>query len=76
MPYEQREGQGSLFRNDKKGNPKAPDWKGTCLLNGVTMEISGWIKDGKRGEFYSLQIKPKEERNTAPQGGDDDRIPF
>jgi len=26
--YEQKEGQGSLFRNDKKGNEKAPDYRG------------------------------------------------
>jgi len=42
--YEQREGQGTLFVNDKKGNDKAPDYSGTVLINGKEMRIAGWKK--------------------------------
>ena len=44
MAYEQKEGQGALFPNDKKGNEKAPDYKGTVLINGELTEIAAWKK--------------------------------
>jgi hypothetical protein len=59
MSFEQREGDFILFANTDKKNPKAPDRKGTALINGVVMEIAGWIKDGKNGKFLAGTIKPK-----------------
>jgi len=84
MGFEQREGSGSLFKNDKRGNDKAPDYRGTALLNGVTMEVAGWIKQGKQGSFMSLAIKPQQPRtsgreqtaNPRSHGPDDDSPPF
>lgn len=65
MAYEPREGQGSLFKNDKGDNPARPDYRGDIMLNGVLFEISGWIKplasDPSR-RFLSLAGKPKEGR--------------
>lgn|GEM_PF-683967 len=55
--YEQREGQGTLFVNDKKGNDKAPDYSGTVLINGKEMRIAGWKKQAKSGStFLSIQV--------------------
>lgn len=59
MAYEQKDGGGSLFPNDKKGNERAPDWSGTFLLGGEWYKIAGWYKDGRSGQFLSLKVEPK-----------------
>ncbi len=67
MAYEQKDGSGALFKNDKGDNPKRPDYRGDCALNGVQYEIAAWIKDGRNGKFMSLSIKPKEAREPKPE---------
>ncbi len=58
---EQREGSGILFQNQKK-SPNHPDWKGEALVNGVMVQIAGWVKLTKKGdEFISLKIEEKRE---------------
>jgi len=61
--YEQKELTGSLFQNDKKGNDKAPNMKGKCLLNGETYFISAWTNITKEGSKYlSLLFKKAEKK--------------
>lgn len=63
--YEQKPGQGSLFKNGKKGdNEKAPDYTGSANIDGTTYQIAGWLKkpEGKT-PFLSLSVKVKQ----APQ---------
>jgi hypothetical protein len=67
MAYEMREGSGSLFKNDKDGNEKRPDYRGDALINGEVLEISAWIKEGKKGKFMSLSFKPKESTGNSPK---------
>lgn len=67
MAYEHREGSGSLFKNDKKGNDKAPDMKGDALYNGELVSIAAWRKSGAKGDFYSLKIEPKQQRGDGVQ---------
>lgn len=69
MPFEQRPGSGSLFKNrDHEKNPKAPNLKGTALLqltdgSLVEIEISAWTKESERaGKWLSLSVKPKDAR--------------
>ena len=83
MAYEPKEGSGALFRNDKGGVETRPDYRGDAMVNGAHVEIAGWLKDGSKGKFLSLSIKPKEQRGQPePQGGGnggrdlDDEIPF
>jgi hypothetical protein len=65
MAYEQRVNSGILFRNDKKGNPKAPDLTGNALLqldDGtlVQLEVAAWTRPTRTGgKFLGLSIKPK-----------------
>lgn len=66
MAYEHRDGSGSLFKNDKKGNDKAPDYRGDLMIGGTLYELATWIKEGKNGKFMSLSAKPKEERQEKP----------
>jgi len=54
----------NLFRNDKKGNDKAPDYRGND--KDKTIEVACWLKpmkDGK-GQYLSCVVKDK-----APQAG-------
>jgi hypothetical protein len=65
MAWEHREGSGSLFKNDQKGNEKAPGYRGEILLGGVLYELAGWLKEGKNGKFFSISGKPKENVNHS-----------
>lgn len=68
MAYEQREGQGSLFRNDKK-NERQPDFKGTIMIKGVLYNISAWNRTSQNGrEYMSLQAEEKTDVERAPRG--------
>jgi hypothetical protein len=59
--------QGSLFPSDKRTSEKSPDWSGSIMVEGKEYWLSGWTKTGTRGEFYSLAVKPKEDRPASPQ---------
>jgi hypothetical protein len=72
MGFENRPGQGALFRNRHKGeNDNAPNLKGTALLqlnDGqlVEIEISAWTKESeKAGKWLSLNVKPKVVRQRS-----------
>ena len=51
-----------LFKNDKEGNEKRPDYTGSIDVDGTEYWMSAWIKDGKKGKFMSGQIELKEEK--------------
>ena len=73
-------GKGCLFSNDKKGNDKAPDFKGNLMTKeGILIKISAWKRTSAYGELISLahdtyvatQQYPKE-----VQQGNNDEVPF
>ena len=75
----------ALFKNDKQGNEKRPDYTGTITVNGEEMRMSAWIRESKTGnKFMSGQIQLKRESNGAnlnhepPTSFDDmeDEMPF
>lgn len=71
---------GTLFENDKAGNPNRPDYTGKININGTEYRLSAWWRDGKTGKFLSLSVsesKPKADPEPAqeiPQVADE--IPF
>ena len=81
----ERDNQGALFKNDKKGNDKAPDYKGKVQVNGEEMEIAAWVTKSKKGTTYmSLKFsepwrpKGKQVDSYGVEYDDslDDAIPF
>ena len=93
---------GALFMRDKKSE-KSPDWGGEITMevsllkklieesdgDGVKIKLSGWVRQGNRGEFISVKyddFKPmnqeRQPERQAPKPApvqddfDDDSIPF
>jgi uncharacterized protein (DUF736 family) len=62
---------GVLFKNDKKGNPKRPDYRGTAVIDNVDLNVSGWIKESKKdgSKYMSLSFEAKKPLplKAAPQ---------
>ena len=81
---QQRDNSGILSRNEDKAKPDAnpnwPDYKGQITIGGKSFWLAGWIKDGQRGKFLSLAVKPKEPapaQEATPAANDtDDGLPF
>lgn len=77
--FETKPNTGALFKADKEGNPKRPDYSGNLDVEGSEFWISAWIKQSKAGKLYlSLAVQPKREkpqpatrRETQPIDDDD-----
>lgn len=70
MAYEHKEGQGSLFKNEK-ANDRQPDFKGTIVIGGVTYEVAAWERTSQKGmQYISLQASlPRERAEQQGQQG-------
>lgn len=73
---------GVLFKNDRATKDTHPGYTGSCEIDGTEYWISAWVKSGKKGKFFSLAFKAKDEapsrRQRSPQHEEefDDNIPF
>lgn len=83
---------GVLFKNNKDGNDRKPDYKGSLNVGGVEYSIVAWLQQKKNGtgKFMSLKVEKREqqmqplERKPEPspakqapaQDKDFDDIPF
>lgn len=67
MAYELKEGQGSLFRNDKQSE-RQPDYRGSIVIGGVTYTVAAWERTSQRGlNYLSLQAElPRERSEQQP----------
>ena len=54
---------GSIKKNDRKEEPKHPDYKGSATINGVAYWIAGWKREGEDGPWLSLAFKEKEQQS-------------
>ena len=69
MAYEQRNMNGSLFKNDRKEKETHPDYKGSALIDGVEYWMSSWLKTGKNGtKFMSMSFTPKQDHQGSGSG--------
>lgn len=57
---------GVLFKNDKDGNEKRPDYKGSAEIEGVQYWVSAWIRDTAKGKCLSMKYERKEQQAAAP----------
>ena len=58
-----------LFKNDKQGNDKRPDYTGTLVLeDGTEKQLAAWIRESKKdgSKFMSGTISEKRERQQEP----------
>jgi hypothetical protein len=59
---------GALYKNDRmRPDRQDPEYNGSCEVDGVEYWISAWLKEGKKGKFFSLSFKPKEKRDPMDQ---------
>jgi hypothetical protein len=76
MPYELKDGQGSLFKNERKEKDTHPTHKGEIKIDGKVYWLSAWVKEGKKGRFFSLSAKPKEGRQEPRTRDPQEAAPY
>lgn len=85
---------GALFINRNKTSEKQPDLSGDVEINmellkalvelakknePLKMRMAGWVREGKNGKFYSVQLAEDNKRQERPKPkapSFDDDIPF
>ena len=61
MAYELKNNTFSLFENDKKGNDKAPDFRGKGMVDGKEVRVAVWKRKSASGiEYLSGTIEKNE----------------
>jgi hypothetical protein len=69
---------GSLNKNERKEKPTHADYRGQINVGGTDYWLDAWIKDGPKGKWMSLSVKPKEGGRQPSQKPpvDEEQPPF
>ena len=83
MAYEMKEGEFTLFANNKGDNPKRPDRRGELMIGGKLYKLSGWIRESKKdgkpflsGKCELAQEQPDAAPTGTPTAETSDPLPF
>lgn len=87
MTQNKKCGDGALFKNDKQGVEKRPDYTGTATIHDRKFYLSAWLTVSKSGQRYmslafnEAQAKPgdaasQNSSEATTSIADDDDIPF
>lgn len=60
MPDYDNTNRGALFRNEDRKSDKYPEYSGTINVDGREFWLSAWVKEGRKGKFFSLSVKAKD----------------
>lgn len=76
MAYQQKDMEGSLFKNDKREKDSHPHMQGSCTIAGVKYWVSAWTNEGDKGRWQGLKFKRADAKKPAAAGPAlDDDIP-
>ena len=65
--YELKENALTIFKNEKKSETH-PDWKGQVNVEGKLFDIALWVKEGKKGKYFSGKIsEPYKKAEPVPE---------
>lgn len=69
--YDDKINRGTLWTDDKRGNPKRPDMTGNLNVDGKKWRVSAWSHEGSRGPYLSLKVEapwdaPAKSAQSAP----------
>jgi hypothetical protein len=75
VAFQHREGQGALFKNERRTSDNHPNLRGQLMIGGVLYDVSAWRKKGSNGkpDWLSLQAKPAREQGQRSSGGGERR---
>ena len=79
MPFELKEGQGTLFKNNRKEKENHPDYTGELNVWGEVHDLSAWIKTAASGNKWmsiSLRKKKASPGKSAPLSDMKDDVPW
>jgi uncharacterized protein (DUF736 family) len=82
--FQQKDMEGSLFKNEKKETDKHPDYTGSATIKGTKYNLAAWISTSKKTgrKYMNLKLSPwgkQEAKTSTPQAAPadiDDDIPF
>ena len=65
--FEQKNGTGSIFKNESKTKDTHPDYRGSIVTpTGEKLDLSLWVKKLKNGKsYFSVSVQPPYKKETT-----------
>lgn len=74
--YVPKDGDLSLFENDKEGNENRPDLTGYAWINGEKMRVSVWEKNSGKLKYSGRIEEPYNGAGSSASNGVSSEVPF